>query len=76
MPDPIQRTNFDLQRELDLRDARDRVVEAARRFDAAWDVASVTDEGLGLPPLLRCVPEIRSLCAAVRALDTAEAEHP
>lgn len=56
-----------------VRQCERAVVEAARRFDAAWDVASVTDEGLGLPPLLRCVPEIRSLCAAVRALDAAEA---
>ena len=46
-----------------------RVVEAAKRLDAAWYIASVTDEGLGLPPLMRCVPEIRSLCEAVRAFD-------
>lgn len=64
------------ERERKLAALERAVVKAARRFDAAWDVASVTDEGLGLPPLLRCVPEIRSLCAAVRALDAAEADHP
>ena len=34
MSDP-QRTSFDLQREMDIRDARDRVVEAAEALEFA-----------------------------------------
>jgi hypothetical protein len=57
-------------------EAAERVAKSAARLNAAWYIASVMDDGLGLPPLLRCVPEIRSVCESARTYEALRALTP